>query len=79
MSKEVYWQGPVGPKAADGSQLDDFDQPITDEFIDGKTVMGPWGNMSPKSWARHGVGRLGTGYGQRYKKQSDGRWLKVEG
>jgi hypothetical protein len=67
-----YWIGDVGSK-------DDFGQPITNEFIDGKTKMGPWATMSPASWKRYGIGALGTGFGQRYKKQDDGRWLKVQG
>lgn len=69
---EKYWTGSVGDE-------DDFGHPIRDEFIDGVTRMGPWANMSPYSWKVHGVGQLGTGRGQRYKKQDDGRWLKVEG
>ena len=67
-----YWMGHIGSK-------DDFGDPIVDEFIDGKTRMGPWANMSPDSWRRFGLGRLGTGLGQRYQKQADGRWLKTEG
>ena len=67
-----YWQGHVGPK-------DDFDREIEDTFIDGKTIMGPWGIMTPQSWRHYGVGALGTGLGQKYEKQTDGRWLKVEG
>jgi hypothetical protein len=35
--------------------------------------------MTLKSWRLHGFGKLGTGYGQKYEKQADGRWLKVEG
>jgi hypothetical protein len=70
--KTVYWVGAVG-------EFDDFGCRISDEFIDGKTIMGPWANMSPVSWRQNGIGRLGTGYGQRYKKQPDGKWLKVEG
>lgn len=73
MSTEVYWAGEVGP-------LDDFKHPIQDEFIDGRTVFGPWGIMTPDSWMRVGVKQpLSPGIGQRYKKQEDGRWLKVEG
>ena len=68
-----YWYGPIGPG-------DDFGMPIHDEFIDGRIAMGSsWAIMSPSTWRMHGVGKLGTGYGQRYKKQADGRWLKVEG
>lgn len=70
--KQKFWQGGV-------PQKDDFNRTITDEFIDGVTVMGPWATMNPESYRTFGMGRLGTGYGQRYKKQADGRWLKVEG
>ena len=59
-----YWLSPVGNK-------DDFGDTIKDEFIDGKTQYGPWALMTPKSWIQFGVGRFGTGYGQRYKKQPD--------
>jgi hypothetical protein len=67
-----YWSSPLPDK-------DDFGDLYKDEMIDGKTRGGPWGNMTPESWKKHGVGKLGTGYGQRYKKQPDGKWLKVEG
>ena len=67
-----YWTGSPPHK-------DDFGVPIKKEFIDGVTRQGPWAFMTLSSWKVHGTGRLGTGYGQRYKKQTDGRWLKVEG
>jgi hypothetical protein len=70
--KKRYWMGHIG-------QTDDFGNTIQDEFVDGKTRMGPWGIMTPTAWRAHGVGRFGTGFGQRYQKQDDGRWLKVEG
>jgi hypothetical protein len=67
-----YWMGSrIGDR-------DDFDNPIKDQFIDGATRHGPWGIMSPYSHRVHGIG-LGTGRGQRYKRQKDGQWLKVEG
>lgn len=76
LPEPVYWLSPVGEK-------DDFGDVIGDEVIDGKTVCGggQWGLMTPDSfmrWSGTG-GKLGQGLGQRYKKQSDGRWLKVEG
>ena len=37
-----------------------------------------WGNVCSGCFARYGRG-LGTGLGQRYEQQADGRWLKVEG
>lgn len=52
--------------------------PITETFVDGKTNMGPWGNMCPSCHGSHGCG-LGTGRGQKYQRQPDGRWLKVGG
>jgi hypothetical protein len=67
-----YWSGHIGER-------DDFGMPIEDIFIDGKTAMGPWAIMSPSAWRQHGVGQLGTGLGQKYQRQTDGRWGKVEG
>jgi hypothetical protein len=67
-----YWNGEIDSK-------DDFGVTITKTFVDGATRHGPWAIMSPKSWKTHGVARLGTGFGQMYEKQSDGRWLKVSG
>lgn len=34
---------------------------------DGKTQMGPWANMCETCWKQHGVGKLGTGLGQKYE------------
>jgi len=70
--KEVYWLSPL-------NDVDDFGDKFTDTMIDGKTNMGPWANMTPRSWAKHGVGQFGVGLGQLYKKQPDGRWLKIKG
>ncbi len=36
-----------------------------DKFVDGKTVMGPWGIMCMSDHGMYGVG-LGTGRGQKY-------------
>ena len=72
VSVKRYWAGDPGPE-------DDFGDTYANIMIDGKTVNGPWANMTPRSWRRYGCGQLGTGYGQKYEKQSDGRWLKVEG
>ena len=70
--RPVYWGGTLPPQ-------DDFGDKYKDTMIDGKTMEGPWANMTERSWRNHGCGRLGTGFGQKYKKQSDGRWLKIEG
>lgn len=68
--KQRYWTGHVG-------KVDSFFDPIVDTFIDGATIRG-WAIMTPASHAEHGMG-LGMGKGQKYQKQTDGRWLKVEG
>ncbi len=77
--REVYWTGDIGQSSNGRFRYDDFDQRIVDQFIDGRTRRGPWAIMTPESFAAHGSGKLGTGYGQRFQKQADGRWLKVEG
>lgn len=71
MTDPVYWLSPVGDK-------DDFGREIDDTIIDGRTVMGPWALMTPSSHRHYGCG-LGLGKGQKYEKQDDGKWLKVEG
>ena len=71
----VYWSGKVPSR-------DDFGGLITDTFVDGKTYQGPWGIMNMENWYKHSISRdhaFGLGLGQRYVRQEDGRWLKVEG
>ena len=70
--KPRHWVGDVGPK-------DDFGDAIHEVFYDAKTDHGPWAIMTPKSWRAYGCGRVGMGFGQVYKKQADGRWLKIGG
>lgn len=74
MADAVYWSSPVG-------ENDDFGMPITNTIIDGKTRLGPWALMTPESWEFYNGtgGRFGTGLAQKYERQADGRWLKVEG
>lgn len=74
--REVYWLGPV-------HDLDDLGNPIHDEFIDGAISReaggnGAWAMMTPEVHRSVGIG-LGVGRGQHYKRQADGRWLKVAG
>jgi hypothetical protein len=70
----TYWSGPV-------PQKDDFGITITNKFVDGKSLYGPWAIMAyPYSWDRCGQGpHFGTGLGQLYERQPDGRWLKTRG
>jgi len=69
-----YWLGSLG-------ETDDFGEKYGKVMYDAKTVMGPWANMSEKSFKKVGCGAtaLGLGLGQKYEKQPDGRWLKVDG
>lgn len=68
-----YWMSPA-PERCDLNPS----HVIKDGFVDGKTKMGPWANMCAACAKRYGVG-LGTGRGQRYERQADGRFMKVEG
>lgn len=73
MSKApVYWVGQPDTKC------DTCPRSFTNEFVDGRTIGGSWANMCPSCFPRLGIG-LGLGRGQRYRRQPDGRWLKVEG
>lgn len=67
-----YWTGKP-PTHCDITGIE-----IKDCFIDGRTQQGPWAHMSPEGHAAYGTG-LGLGLGQKYRRQADGRWLKVEG
>jgi hypothetical protein len=68
----TYWLSPVGAQ-------DDFGDRVAGVIIDGKTKHGSWALMTPHSWSLHGIGQLGIGLGQRFERQTDGKWLKVEG
>lgn len=67
-----YWCGPA-PEECDICHTS-----LTTTFIDGATTYGPWGCMCVSCHAMDGRG-LGTGHGQKYERQPDGRWLKVAG
>lgn len=68
-----YWLSPVG-------EFDDFGKPIENVIYDAATIYGPWALMNPNSWEKHRRTKtLGMGFGQKYERQVDGRWLKVEG
>ena len=42
---------------------------LTDTFVDGKTLQGPWGNMCVYCHDVYGVG-FGTGRGQKYNLET---------
>ena len=69
------WMGSV-PEACD---LCHRDLKLDGVFIDGKTVMGPWGCLCGSCHRSHGVG-LGTGQGQKYEFDTAcEEWFKTEG
>ena len=70
-SRERAWVGdaPTSCDACGG--------PIIDEFVDGKTRLGPWAIMCPDCTGPHGVG-LGLGQGRCYQRRG-GRWVKIAG
>jgi len=71
--RRVYWVGDPGAEC----QL--CHRALKSAFVDGRTrAPGSWANMCLLCHSVYGVG-LGTGRGQLYEKQADGRWLKVEG
>jgi hypothetical protein len=70
--KKVYWLSPV-------TNCDICSKPLTNEMCDIKTKLGPWGLLCMPCVGKHTTGKLGTGFGQRYEKQDDGRYLRGEG
>ena len=74
MKKELFWAG-VAPSSCDVCST-----PINGEFIDGKVRGGGFAFMCLSCHTfGPGTGVLGIGFGQRYRKQPSGRFLKVEG
>lgn len=70
-----YWRG-IAPARCD---LPMCHEPITVEFTDGVTTLSSqWAFMCPTCAKRYGKG-LGPGLGQRYVRQEDHRFVKVEG
>ena len=66
----VYWIG-SRPDACDCCY-----RPVDYFFVDGRTRFGPWAIMCSDCEPRVGTG-VGEGRGQRFERQSDGRYLKT--
>ena len=54
---------------------------LGDVMYDGKVNSGngQWAIMDAQSWERYGCGKLGTGFGQKYLRGSDGLFYGSEG
>lgn len=48
-------------------------------MYDGKTKHGPWAIMSETAWELYGCGRLGAGFGQKYRRNEAGEFYISEG
>lgn len=89
--ERVFWLSPVPPVC----QLCDGPWEVTMAHRKGQRPNSPirvmfdatlpvapgrkiWGNYCYFCFHKHG-GQLGTGLGQRYEQQPDGKWLKVAG
>lgn len=69
--------------SAEKMSKDDFGVEFTNKegeiVYDAKTLMGPWATMSETSFKKYGNGRLGIGFGQKYRRNDAGELHKVEG
>jgi hypothetical protein len=69
--------------SAEGRNTDDFGISFTKRegeiVYDAKTAMGPWACMTEDSYEIYGLARLGTGFGQKYRRDKAGQLHKVEG
>jgi hypothetical protein len=73
-TEKRYWMSPAPAKC------DTCQGKIEKTFYDAATSYGAWGCLCPTCFhLGPGLGQLGTGKGQEYKKQKDGRWLKTGG
>jgi hypothetical protein len=68
--KPKYWLGEVTKCDVCGG---DFGRSMHDA-----SVRGHWANVCDACFSDEGCS-TGTGHGQSYRKQADGRWLKVAG
>lgn len=48
-------------------------------MYDGKTKHGPWAIMGEAAWKLYGCGRLGAGFGQKYRRNGAGEFYISEG
>ena len=72
--KTVWWSSPIP------TRCDICNEELTNVFYDAKTKMGPWVCMCTTCQTLGpGLNLLGLGKGQKYEKQSSGRFLKTAG
>jgi hypothetical protein len=71
--EDKYWYG-SGPDKCDvcGGKIEKY-------FVDGKLKLGPWAKQCLSCFQQLGVGILGTDLGQIYRKEENGKWLRIGG
>lgn len=69
---DVYWAG------SNPTHCQLSGRAMGDTMYDANLPGIGWGNWDRVTFERLG-GKLGTGFGQKYKLQDDGRWKKVAG
>jgi len=62
-----------------GQQACDYCGEAADTMYDSASKEGPWAFMCPDCWEKHGLGKIGVGYAQRYDRDPDGRLFKTAG
>lgn len=72
MTKSVYWCGRV-PERCEISK-----EPMGSVMYDCRLPKWGWANINERTFKEYGC-KTGTGFGQKYARQNDGRWLKVGG
>ena len=72
MAIPTYWTGPLEDRCQiSGRKLDGV-------MYDAKIPGGGWANVAHQTFVNLGCS-LGVGYGQKFEKQPDGRWLCTAG
>jgi hypothetical protein len=71
MSKPVYWNGKI-------THCQITNKPLGDVMYDARLPTGQWGNIGQEAFEAYRC-RLGVGFGQKYERQEDDRWLLIEG
>lgn len=72
--RKVVWQGPVTERC------ETCETELKNVFYDAVTKHGPWAIMCPSCHnLGPGLGKVGSGVGQKFERQPDGSFVKTEG
>lgn len=62
-----------------GQKACDYCGNEAETMYDSASKEGSWAFMCPECWKKHGFGKVGTGFAQRYDRGPDGRFFKTAG